>query len=442
MIDQDFGEPFWLEMRSAIGSARAWRAALRRPMASPRSCGAIVGHGPWSNAWRAAATALSMSSGEASGTCPMTSSECGDTTSITSPLSGFTYSPPMNNVSWICTVESPGFAGTGGVRHRTGCRSARSTAPSRAGEGSHRASIGVACHDALVTVANRHEDSTTLAGRTRHTARAVVRDALVLTAAELRVWCSELAVDVTGDAVHQARVTIRRAQSTLDLGPTIFVPGSVGGLRGELRWMMDALGAIRDLDVMIPMLADLGADPMVTDALEQDRDEAATRLQVMVGSPRCDDLLRSLDEFARNPATAPQADDAARRRLAPIVRKRWRKLATAVDELGPAPRAGELHRVRILAKRCRYTCELLEREFGKPAARMARRLRSVQDELGALNDTRVLVTRLRELGARSPQLAFACGRAAGIAEATDRSDRDRWRTAWDRLDRKPVRRWL
>jgi CHAD domain-containing protein len=308
--------------------------------------------------------------------------------------------------------------------------------------GLHRASIGVACHDALVTVANRHEDSTTLAGRTRHTARAVVRDALVLTAAELRVWCSELAVDVTGDAVHQARVTIRRAQSTLDLGPTIFVPGSVGGLRGELRWMMDALGAIRDLDVMIPRLADLGADPMVTDALEQDRDEAATRLQVMVGSPRCDDLLRSLDEFARNPATAPQADDAARRRLAPIVRKRWRKLATAVDELGPAPRAGELHRVRILAKRCRYTCELLEREFGKPAARMARRLRSVQDELGALNDTRVLVTRLRELGARSPQLAFACGRAAGIAEATDRSDRDRWRTAWDRLDRKPVRRWL
>ena len=34
MIDHDFGEPFWLEMRSAIGSARACSAALSRAIAA------------------------------------------------------------------------------------------------------------------------------------------------------------------------------------------------------------------------------------------------------------------------------------------------------------------------------------------------------------------------------------------------------------------------
>jgi hypothetical protein len=40
-----------------------------------------------------------MSAGPASGTWPMTSSVCGEITSMRSPVSGFTHSPPMNKVS-------------------------------------------------------------------------------------------------------------------------------------------------------------------------------------------------------------------------------------------------------------------------------------------------------------------------------------------------------
>ena len=99
MIDQLFGEPFSLEMTSAMSAERACRAAERRESAAPRSSGLIEGHGPLSNASRAAATALSMSAGEASGTCPMTSSVWGETTSMTASVSGFTNSPPMKKVS-------------------------------------------------------------------------------------------------------------------------------------------------------------------------------------------------------------------------------------------------------------------------------------------------------------------------------------------------------
>ena len=99
MIDHCFGDPFWAEITSARSWLRAWSAAESREIAAARSSTGIVGHGPLSNASRAAATALSMSAGDASGTWPMTCSVCGETTSMMSSLSGFTNSPPMNSVS-------------------------------------------------------------------------------------------------------------------------------------------------------------------------------------------------------------------------------------------------------------------------------------------------------------------------------------------------------
>ena len=73
---------------------------------------------------------------------------------------------------------------------------------------------------------------------------------------------------------------------------------------------------------------------------------------------------------------------------------------------------------------------------------MARRLRTVQDELGALHDTDVLVARLREVAERRPALAFSAGEAAGIAETRDRGDAHRGERAWQRLDRPEVTGWL
>ena len=64
-----------------------------------RSAGVMRGQGPWSNAVRAAATALSMSASVPSGTRAMTSSVTGETTPMVSVPSGATQSPPMNKRS-------------------------------------------------------------------------------------------------------------------------------------------------------------------------------------------------------------------------------------------------------------------------------------------------------------------------------------------------------
>ncbi len=293
-----------------------------------------------------------------------------------------------------------------------------------------------------VTDIDRHERAKRRSAPARRTARTVVRDALRRTAAELERALDALDVDVTGEAVHASRVAIRRARTVLDLGDTIFVPGSVDELRNELHWMMDGLGVLRDLDVMISRLRALDADPAVLGALEQDRTEAVDHLRAMLALPRRRALVTALDRFAKHPPTTPQADDPASKHLRPIVRARWRKLSRAVVDLGGRPDSADLHRVRILAKRCRYTCELFEPEFGPPAGKMARRLRTLQEELGALNDTRVLVAHLERLAATHPDLSFVAGAAAGTATSAEVSDRTRWRDAWDRVDRKRLRRWL
>ena len=108
MIDQDFGDPFSLEITSAMSWARDCNAPERRLRPSARSSGIMRGHGPVSNAARAAAMALSMSAGDASGTVPMTSSVWGEMTSMTPLPSGFTHSPPMNNLSRTSTIAPLG----------------------------------------------------------------------------------------------------------------------------------------------------------------------------------------------------------------------------------------------------------------------------------------------------------------------------------------------
>ena len=95
MIDHDFGEPFCDEIVSAMSIARACSAADSRLSTSARSTGLMCGHGPSSNARRAAATAASMSAGLPCGTSPMTSSDAGEITSMVSEPAGATISPPM-----------------------------------------------------------------------------------------------------------------------------------------------------------------------------------------------------------------------------------------------------------------------------------------------------------------------------------------------------------
>ena len=92
--DSWMGMPISAVTRRAVSSARASMAAASRSRAAARSAGSACGHGPASNARRAAATATSTSAPTIEGTAPATSSVAGLTIVITSAEPDPTRRPP------------------------------------------------------------------------------------------------------------------------------------------------------------------------------------------------------------------------------------------------------------------------------------------------------------------------------------------------------------
>ncbi len=88
--------PFWLLTRSAKPSARCSIAWASRSMISARRAGSQLAQPPGSStAWRAAATAASMSASAPSGTWPSGSSVLALTGTIVRSVLGAAHVPPM-----------------------------------------------------------------------------------------------------------------------------------------------------------------------------------------------------------------------------------------------------------------------------------------------------------------------------------------------------------
>ncbi len=119
-----------------------------------------------------------------------------------------------------------------------------------------------------------------------------------------------------------------------------------------------------------------------------------------------------------------------------LVRKPWRRLERAVDELGKAPAPADLHALRILAKRVRYSTEAVMPAFGSRAAKFAAAATSMQDHLGELNDAAVAGVWL-EQAARNvpPTSAFVAGRISQRLEDLAMDRIGEWRGSFDRMRR-------
>jgi triphosphatase len=193
------------------------------------------------------------------------------------------------------------------------------------------------------------------------------------------------------EALHQARVALRRLRSSLSIFKPVLADARFDHLRGELRWLAGTLGEARDIDVLIGRRRT--PDPA---RLEEARAAAYTTVRAALGSQRAGDLMIDLSEWIAIGAWLTEPADAAlpnrpvgkfaadtldklRRRL----KRAGRKLAD-LDDM-------ERHEVRIIAKKMRYAAGFFTGLFpGKKPARRARRfgaaLADLQEHLGDLND--------------------------------------------------------
>jgi CHAD domain-containing protein len=102
----------------------------------------------------------------------------------------------------------------------------------------------------------------------------------------------------------------------------------------------------------------------------------------------------------------------------------------------------ELHRIRILAKRCRYAAEAVVPVVGRPARDFASRIEDMQALLGDYHDTVLAEAWLREAA-----VELVDGRVAiGGLIAIERQQRDRlraaWPTVWRHASKRQARAWF
>jgi CHAD domain-containing protein len=222
-------------------------------------------------------------------------------------------------------------------------------------------------------------------------------------------------------SVHQMRVATRRMRAALRLFGDVLPPPEANSLNDELNWIAGQLGARRDLDVQVRRLRERAAELGLSEALvpygawlEDQRQRAQAELAGAIDSPRFAQLMQQLhrlSEWTPNAQTdAPLLADAPGR-----LRRTYRKLrkrARRIDAHAPTP---ALHKVRIRAKWLRYAAEFFEVAYGKPAQRLAKRLTSLQDLLGDLQDSVVSGQRIHlavhtEAGAWPAETSVALGR--------------------------------
>ena len=252
------------------------------------------------------------------------------------------------------------------------------------------------------------------------------------------------------EAVHQARVATRKLRSNLRTFGTLLDVEWAEPLRSELGWIATSLGAVRDSEVLLDRLRDRAKSLPASDGrsasgllhlLEVEIDGLRKMLAADFDSQRYVELVERLVEAAHSPATLPQADLPGAGTLPALATAPWRRLRSAVRKLGVTPSDGELHRIRILAKRARYAAEAVAPVAGQDAAAFAKAAAKLQTVLGEHQDSVTAQGWLRSAKV-SGRRAFVAGELIALERIAAADARREWLAAWESLDRKKLRDWM
>jgi triphosphatase len=251
------------------------------------------------------------------------------------------------------------------------------------------------------------------------------------------------------EPVHQMRVAVRRLRSAIKVFRRAVRCPSVDAADSDLKALASRLGPTRDWDVFVTETGAKVAAAFPTERKVRGLLAAAERrrlachaelraylqgvefrrlgieLACLAGG---DAWQATLDETEKNELASPLNDFAA-----VVLNRRLERLAQLDDDIETLEPPA-LHAIRIRAKRLRYAAEIFAPLFpGKAARRFIRRLATLQDRLGAMNDGTVAETLLGELG--SNRLAFASGVVLGFVGAHGRQARERIARAWHKFHR-------
>ena len=217
------------------------------------------------------------------------------------------------------------------------------------------------------------------------------------------------------EGVHDMRVCTRRLRSAMsDFRPYVRVRLP----RVKLRVIADELGAVRDQDVALMALNELGAQAkaeaaagiqMIADEFRLRRKVARTKLKAAI-RPAMIDEFRSefqsgLEDLAmarlKRSVSSDESHVIAFREVGrQIIVERIKELRDESHHLYFPFHIKELHELRILGKRLRYAVEMFSGCWEPQLHDIAKEISLLQTSLGELHDCDIW---LDELGARLKQ---------------------------------------
>ncbi|HWA45031.1 MAG TPA: CHAD domain-containing protein [Hypericibacter adhaerens] len=225
------------------------------------------------------------------------------------------------------------------------------------------------------------------------------------------------------EGVHQARVALRRMRALVAAYRHYMANDVHGWLSQELRWLQQELSPARDWDVFVgytlpPILRRLPEDlalQHLQGEAEAVRRAAYDTVRALFASPRYTLLLLKVGRLIeagdwKAPAGTSEAatlDEPIKRfadRLLAFRQRRLKKFAKKRESLSES----ELHRLRLLAKKLRYSADFFRSLYAqKPVRRFYAAIAELQDRLGSINDAVVTHGLLQKLEPRMPDSAEA-----------------------------------
>jgi inorganic triphosphatase YgiF len=235
------------------------------------------------------------------------------------------------------------------------------------------------------------------------------------------------------EALHQARIALRRLRSALTIFKPILRDELYLSVRAELKWAAAEFDLARELDVFIQRLGQRPISEPLENLfirLRHVRDSAYDQGLAALDSPRFAALLLDTALWVEagpwavddDPERGALRDEPVARFAARVLDARRQKVRKAGKGLKHLDREHR-HRLRIQAKKLRYAAEFFENAFPRTHRRrqFVEALKGLQDELGVLNDIAMAEETVRHglYGRGAVDLAFTAGELVGEQKADE-----------------------
>jgi CHAD domain-containing protein len=268
------------------------------------------------------------------------------------------------------------------------------------------------------------------------------------------------------ESVHDMRVATRRMRSAMQLFRVFFKKDTIRAYRSRLSKIADALGEVRDLDVMIDKAqgfaeANPGCDltPLI-EVWEKQLNKSRRKLITQLDSKKFAHFVEDYYTFLVTPGMRARKIESLDgvsvyqvKHIAPrLILEQYEQVRAYETVLAQADLI-TLHALRIEFKRLRYALEFFEEVLGPEAKRVIKEVKIMQDHLGDLQDARVVGDILNEIVDRqmkeySGVPVFMRPDISGVLQytaATEAQKQDLIATmpaAWENFLRNDVRRDL